>query len=314
MANVIVNTVRELLSNGHDALAIIAAVLNETGHNVTFPKGFANANKQDKRNRNANKKAKMAELIKRADEEYPEWGMDGDYKYVTAKALSDAIESGEKPSRKPLSGYMMFLHEKRPELKDEGLNGRDIAKKAGAMWRELSDDDKNKYTNMGIQAIVDKYGEQPNMPAITMVQTKVTNDDNSGTSDDDTSDDDTNDTDNVGGGGSKTDDKPVKTKKTVAKKKKVAKKKPMKKAELKEHLSSKYGWDIKALSKCTVAELRVADETGELPKKAEKAVQKVANKVDNKPVIQRKDTPPRGTLGMFDSDDSDSESDSDSEE
>ena len=161
-----VNTcVRGLIQNsGFDAMAIIAAALNAAGHEVQLPTKTTAApktEKQQKRAKRAGKKAARKDMEAQADAEHPEWGMDGDYKNISDKVLREALESGEKPRRKPLSGYMFFLSQIREELKKQGMNGKDIAKEAGRQWREeLDEDAKNEFKQQAIDDLNDKYGPQ----------------------------------------------------------------------------------------------------------------------------------------------------------
>jgi len=53
-----------------------------------------------------------------------------------------------KGGAKKLKGFFKFLDEKRPEIKKSlGKNAdvKNVAKKAGEMWRALSESEKNKY-------------------------------------------------------------------------------------------------------------------------------------------------------------------------
>ena len=160
-----VNTcVRGLMQDsGYDALAIIAAALKAAGHDVQMSNktGEKKTEKQLKRTKKAGKKAARKEMEEKADTEHPEWGMDGDYKYISDKVLREALESGDKPRRKPLTGYMFFLGQVRGELKDEGMKGTEVAKEAGRRWREeLNAETKEHYKEQAIDDLETKYGPQ----------------------------------------------------------------------------------------------------------------------------------------------------------
>ena len=49
--------------------------------------------------------------------------------------------------KKKLNGFMKFLSEKREDIKKMMPNAKvhEVAKKAGEMWRKLSENDKKKY-------------------------------------------------------------------------------------------------------------------------------------------------------------------------
>jgi len=50
-------------------------------------------------------------------------------------------------SKKPLTGFMLFSKEHREKVKEDNpeITFGQIGKKLGAMWRELSDDEKQAY-------------------------------------------------------------------------------------------------------------------------------------------------------------------------
>ena len=144
-------------------MAIIAAALNAAGHDVQMPNktGEQKTEKQLKRTKKAGKKAARKEMEEKADTEHPEWGMDGDYKYISDKVLRESLDSGNKPRRKPLTGYMFFLGQVRGELKDEGMKGTEVAKEAGRRWREeLDAETKEHYKEQAIDDLETKYGPQ----------------------------------------------------------------------------------------------------------------------------------------------------------
>lgn len=66
----------------------------------------------------------------------------------SAKAPAKPAKDPNKP-KAPITSYMRFVNEKRAEIKkdnpDAGIG--DVAKIAGKMWKELSDDDKAVYEN-----------------------------------------------------------------------------------------------------------------------------------------------------------------------
>ena len=43
------------------------------------------------------------------------------------------------------NAYMVFLSEKRSEIKEAGFKGKEVATEAGERWRALSDDEKAPY-------------------------------------------------------------------------------------------------------------------------------------------------------------------------
>jgi hypothetical protein len=161
-----VNTcVRGLIQNsGFDAMAIIAAVLNAAGHEVqlsTKTTAAPKTVKQKKRAKRAGKKAARREMEELATTEHPEWGMNEDYKGISDKILREALESGDKPRRKPLTGYMFFLGQVRGDLKEQGMNGKEIAKEAGRQWREVLEEEvKQDYKQQAIDDLEAKYGPQ----------------------------------------------------------------------------------------------------------------------------------------------------------
>lgn len=161
-----VNTcVRDLIQNSSfDPMEIIAAVLNNAGHDVhlsTKMTDVPKTEKQKKRAKRAGKKTARLEMEEKAETEHPEWDMGGDYKYISDKVLREALENGVKPIRKPLTGYMVFLSQVRPGLKDQGLNGKEIAKEAGRQWREeLDTNAKDDYKQQAIADLENKYGPQ----------------------------------------------------------------------------------------------------------------------------------------------------------
>ncbi|KAH0788152.1 high mobility group protein B3 [Histomonas meleagridis] len=54
--------------------------------------------------------------------------------------------SGDKPKR-PRSGYLIFQAEVRPKIVEENpdILQKEIMKKVGQMWRDLSDEEKKVY-------------------------------------------------------------------------------------------------------------------------------------------------------------------------
>jgi len=67
-------------------------------------------------------------------------------------ALEDGGFSGKKEKRAgKLSGYTLFtkqMHQdKKEEFKSRGIKGSDVTKEIGAMWKKLSDDDKQEYND-----------------------------------------------------------------------------------------------------------------------------------------------------------------------
>lgn len=67
-------------------------------------------------------------------------------------ALDESGFTGKKEKRVgKLSGYTLFtkdMHrDKKEEFKSKGLKGSDVTKEIGAMWKKLSDDDKQEYNN-----------------------------------------------------------------------------------------------------------------------------------------------------------------------
>ena len=57
------------------------------------------------------------------------------------------------------NAYMVFLAEKRPEIKESGYKGKDVAKEAGKLWAALSDDEKAPYEEIS-DAEKKRYAEQ----------------------------------------------------------------------------------------------------------------------------------------------------------
>lgn len=63
------------------------------------------------------------------------------------KASSSSKKPAKKAGKKKLTGFMKFLSEKREQLKKSypGAAVQEIAKKAGALWRALTDSEKKRY-------------------------------------------------------------------------------------------------------------------------------------------------------------------------
>lgn len=64
-----------------------------------------------------------------------------------AKKAAPKKTTKKTTGKKKLNGFMKFLSEKRNEIKKMMPNAKvhEVAKKAGEMWRKLSDNDKKKY-------------------------------------------------------------------------------------------------------------------------------------------------------------------------
>lgn len=86
--------------------------------------------------------------IEKVNEKYPEWNI-GDGKGYRLNTLRKSFETGKKPQKTPLSGYMIFLNESRKKIKDDGFTGKNISKEAGHRWKELSEEHKLVYINIG---------------------------------------------------------------------------------------------------------------------------------------------------------------------
>jgi len=63
----------------------------------------------------------------------------------TAQAKDDKSAS---PSKRSRSSYVIFCAEKRPQLKEKGLEFGEISKELSSMWNELSEEDKTPYVEM----------------------------------------------------------------------------------------------------------------------------------------------------------------------
>ena len=57
------------------------------------------------------------------------------------------------------NAYMVFLAEKRSEIKESGYKGKDVATEAGKLWKALSDDEKAPYEEIS-DAEKKRYAEQ----------------------------------------------------------------------------------------------------------------------------------------------------------
>jgi len=78
--------------------------------------------------------------------------------YTPPSDSSSNSSSEERPKKKkakkdpnapkrPKNGFMFFSDAKRADVtKDHGLKGKDAASKLGAMWKEMSDKEKEPYT------------------------------------------------------------------------------------------------------------------------------------------------------------------------
>jgi hypothetical protein len=108
--------------------------------------------KMTPRERRATGKRDKTRYVTRANEEHPEWNV-GDGKGYRVNALLKALETGEEPHKTPLSGYMIFLADQRPTLKEDGFTGKETAREAGRRWGELTVEDKLGYTNRGREDI-----------------------------------------------------------------------------------------------------------------------------------------------------------------
>ena len=91
-------------------------------------------------------------LVKRCNEEHPEWNV-GDGKGYRVATLRKSLENGEEPQKTPLSGYMVFMQQVRPELKESGFKGKDASVEGGKRWRALSPEEKLEYINQGRQDV-----------------------------------------------------------------------------------------------------------------------------------------------------------------
>ena len=87
-------------------------------------------------------------LIQRCNDEYPDWNV-GDGKGYRVSTLRKSLENGEEPQKTPLSGYMVFMQQERPRLKEDGFSGKDTVIEGGKRWRALSKEDKLEYVNKG---------------------------------------------------------------------------------------------------------------------------------------------------------------------
>merc|ERR1712227_755532 len=96
------------------------------------------------------KKSKSKGKSKSKKEESEEESDDDDKKRKSkskGKSKSKKEESKEPKEKKPLSGFMLWLKENRPALKEKhpDLSVTDIARKGGEEWKKLSDKVKAKY-------------------------------------------------------------------------------------------------------------------------------------------------------------------------
>ncbi len=68
-------------------------------------------------------------------------------KKKSKKKADDAGSVGSEKKKKKLTGYMAFSNAMRPKVKEEepGIKNTDVMKKLGAMWKELSDEEKAKW-------------------------------------------------------------------------------------------------------------------------------------------------------------------------
>jgi len=91
-------------------------------------------------------------------------------KKASKKKKDDDIDSKkEKKPKRPPNGYMMFSSDIRPKIMKEnpGLKVTEVAKKTGAAYRALGDDEKKKYTDAAKEAL-DKFKEEhPDLPKST---------------------------------------------------------------------------------------------------------------------------------------------------
>ena len=208
----------------------------------------------------------------------------------TLKALTTMLRTGEmQEQKKPkgLSPYMRFLQHERAENKKTGtpIASKELTRIAGQKWRDMTPDEKAAWKTAPAEDNV-APAEDNVAPA----------EDNVAPAEDNVAPAETPE---------KATKKKAKATKKKAKAPKMKAKAPkMKKKELKIHLSETYGWDIKKLSKFTVGELRIANETGEYPTKQEKATP------------EEKATPDEEATGisLFDMSDSDDDDDDEDDE
>ncbi|XP_043299953.1 high mobility group protein B3-like [Cervus canadensis] len=113
--------------------------------NLEVPVNFAEFSKKcSKRWKTMSReeKSKFNEMAK-ADKVRYDWEMK-DYRPAKGGKKKDP-----KAPRRPLSGFLLFCSEFHPEIKstNPGVSIRDVAKKLGEMWNNLSDSEKQPYIN-----------------------------------------------------------------------------------------------------------------------------------------------------------------------
>lgn len=94
---------------------------------------------------------------KRYEKEVEQWKKDHPGEKLTKprkkKGKGDAEADGEsKKEKKPrkkrsLTGYNLFSKEMNTKLKGDGMKQSEIMKEAGKRWKELKDDEKEKYNS-----------------------------------------------------------------------------------------------------------------------------------------------------------------------
>jgi hypothetical protein len=57
------------------------------------------------------------------------------------------VKDQNKPKR-PMTSFLYFLEEYRESKKPDGLKGPEVSKRAGEVWRSMSDEKKKKYHDM----------------------------------------------------------------------------------------------------------------------------------------------------------------------
>ena len=290
--------------------------LNEKGTKTPIQKTKKISKARKKENKKADQLVRAQELAVKIKATHD---LDVDPSKFTLKSLTIMLRTGEmqkERTNKKLSNYMRFLANERKENKKlaEPLNSKQLMVNVGEKWRQMSSEEKKQWNSEPIvnetsTVIVDvsEKVEEPTKSVDTTVSEKA-----------------------------EEPKKPIK-------KKKAKKEKKMTKKQVAEFLIEKHGWDAKLLKKFTVAELRIAKETGKLPteemekrkatkktktkkvntsakkKVEEKVVEKVEEKVEEKVVekVVENNTEDKANdknedlsiLGMFDMSDSDDDED-----
>merc|ERR1719461_1990959 len=92
----------------------------------------------------------MAKYVK--TKKYADFQLEkAEFKKVQAKKAAKFRKDENAPKR-PMSGYFIFLNEKRESLVKQGLSITEVSKKGSEMWNALPENKKKPYTDKAEKA------------------------------------------------------------------------------------------------------------------------------------------------------------------